>query len=364
MSIQLIGYVRHHPPHLPSGSVDTGVLDIPFIDRAARIHEDAGYDSVLIGHASTLPDAWLLAAHIAGVTRRLGVLIATRPGLSPPTLLARRAVTLEHFVGPGRVGMHIITGGNEVDQHRDGDFLPHDERYRRSGEFMEVLKRMWRDDTAFDYEGAFYRFEGARCVLRPSAPDAIRLCFAGRSEPALAVGARFADTYLVYGEPLEAARRFIENVRAIAAPFGRCPGFGLALRLVVGRTEAQAWDKAHSLVEEATRTEGAAYAAARERVGSAQHSAVGHRILGAAAEAQDVYDERLWMGYARLTGGGGTSSALVGTAAQVADALMRYYDLGIRTFYIRGWDLCEDTAGFGEELIPRLRRDVAARREG
>lgn len=360
--MKLIGYVRHHPPHLPAGSIDSGVFDVPFIDKAAGIHEAAGFDSVLIGHASTHPDAWLVATHIAHVTRRLGVLVATRPGLSPPTLVARRAITLERLAGPGRVGMHIITGGDEVDQHRDGDFLPHDQRYARSGEFMEVLKRVWRDTEPFDYAGSYYRFAQSRSSLRPSAPDAIPLCFAGRSAPALEVGARFADAYLIYGEPLAATRDFIAQMRGIAAPFGRCPGFGLALRLVIGRTEQAAWDKAHALLEQAERTEGAAFAAARQRLDNAvRHSAVGHRILHAFAEAQEVYDERLWMGYARQLGGGGTSSALVGTAAQVADALMRYYDLGIRTVYMRGWDLCEDTAGFGEELIPLLRRHVAAR---
>lgn len=80
-----------------------------------------------------------------------------------------------------------------------------------------LLKRAWHDGDAFNYQGEFYRLEGARRVLRPSAPNAIRLCFAGRSAPALGVGARFADCYLLYGESLATTQDFIKTVRDIAA---------------------------------------------------------------------------------------------------------------------------------------------------
>jgi alkanesulfonate monooxygenase len=45
----------------------------------------------------------------------------------------------------------------------------------------------------------------------------------------------------------------------------------------------------------------------------------------------------------------------VGTAEQVADALLAYYRLGISSFLIRGFDPVSDTTEFGRELIPRVR---------
>jgi alkanesulfonate monooxygenase len=39
------------------------------------------------------------------------------------------------------VAIHVITGGNEADQNRDGDFLDHDTRYRRSAEFISVFRQ-------------------------------------------------------------------------------------------------------------------------------------------------------------------------------------------------------------------------------
>ena len=47
--------------------------------------------------------------------------------------------------------------------------------------------------------------------------------------------------------------------------------------------------------------------------------------------------------------------AMSDAVSEVADALLDYYDLGVSTFLIRGFDPFEDTIDFGRELIPRLR---------
>ena len=45
----------------------------------------------------------------------------------------------------------------------------------------------------------------------------------------------------------------------------------------------------------------------------------------------------------------------------VADALLDYHDLGVRTFLIRGFDPLEDVVDYGRTLIPRVRELVAQR---
>lgn len=74
-----------------------------------------------------------------------------------------------------------------------------------------------------------------------------------------------------------------------------------------------------------------------------------------------VVDKRLWTGIAQLVGGGHNSTALVGTPEQVADALLDYYDLGVRNFLIRGFDPLNDAADYGRALLP-IAREKAARR--
>jgi alkanesulfonate monooxygenase len=76
---------------------------------------------------------------------------------------------------------------------------------------------------------------------------------------------------------------------------------------------------------------------------------------------KDVYDERLWMKVANLTGAAGNSTALVGTPEQVAEAMLRYYDIGITTLLLKGFDPLADAITFGERLIPLIREGAALR---
>jgi len=53
--------------------------------------------------------------------------------------------------------------------------------------------------------------------------------------------------------------------------------------------------------------------------------------------------------------------ALVGTPEQVAEALLDYYDLGVTTFLIRGFDPLEDAIDYGRDLIPLTRKLIEER---
>ena len=84
------------------------------------------------------------------------------------------------------------------------------------------------------------------------------------------------------------------------------------------------------------------------------------RLLDFAAQGE-VHDQRLWMPIAAATGAAGSTTALVGTAEQVAESLLAYYDAGCSTVLIRGFDPLQDTVEYGRELIPILRAEAAAR---
>src|SRR3712207_2292320 len=111
MSVELIGMISHRHAseiHPPSGPV----FDRDYIRDFARAHEDGGFDRILIGYYSPAPDGFLVAAHAAAQTERLGLLLAHRPGFVAPTVAARKLATLDHLSG-GRLALHCITGGSE-----------------------------------------------------------------------------------------------------------------------------------------------------------------------------------------------------------------------------------------------------------
>jgi alkanesulfonate monooxygenase len=360
--------------------MDGPVIDPDYLVDIARAHDKSGFDRVLIGYGAVAPEGWAVAASVLQNTTQLKVLVAHRPGFVQPVLLARMAATLDHLTGGGRIAIHFITGGDEADQRREGDFVPHDVRYRRTGEVMAVLRRVWSEDAPFDFDGEFFRYEGAFSSVKPVVPGGIPFYFAGASPPAIAVGAAQADVYAFWGEPRAAAAARMATIEEEAAKNKRSLRYSISLRPIIADTEAEAWEKAEWIA-----------AKTAERINLAKERMAGHkdtyRGLGGERNAtfsvdrntggttsvgrkrliemsadKDVHDERLWMKVANLTGAAGNSTALVGTPEQVAEAMLRYYDIGFSTLLLKGFDPLADAIDFGKRLLP-LVREGAARRD-
>jgi alkanesulfonate monooxygenase len=112
---------------------------IGYLADVARTAERLGYEAVLTPTGTWCEDAWITTAALTQATARLKFLVAFRPGLVTPTLAAHQAATFQRISG-GRLLLNIVTGGDPVEQRRFGDFLDHDQRYARTGEFLEVLR--------------------------------------------------------------------------------------------------------------------------------------------------------------------------------------------------------------------------------
>lgn len=324
------------------------VVDVGFTRAFARAHEQAGFDRVLIGAYSDGPDGVVVAADVLARTERLGVLLAHRPGFVAPTVFARQLATLDAF-GGGRVSLHVVTGGSDTDLRRDGDALDHDARYRRTDEYLSLLRRVWTEDGPIDHAGEHYRLEGARSQVRPLQRPHPPISFGGSSDAAIEVAARHADVYALWGEPLADAAAHVERVLAAAARHGRRPRISMSFRPILADTEAAAWARADAILE-AVRARGQTAEPKPQAVGSA-------RLLAAAAQG-DVLDERLYTAIARATGAYGNTTALVGTPEQVAASLLTYVGIGVSTFVIRGFDPLDDAIAYGE-LIRLVRAATA-----
>ncbi len=351
MSVEIAGWLA---PRITSEIIAPSgpVFDREILSRTARIHEEGGFDTVLVGYFTNAPDGFLVAALGATHTERLRFLIAHRPGFMAPTLAARKFATLDQLTD-GRVSIHLISGGNELDQAKDGDHLDHAGRYRRTDEYTQVLRDVWMQEGPFDHRGEFYDIRGAfseiRCVQKPHIP----IFGGGGSDEAICCLAPHVDTFMLWGEPLADTKVFMEQVRQAAAPHGRVPKFSVSTRPILGRTEGEAWDRARDILARIEAAHGGRTPRRPDNVAS-------QRLLDVAA-AQELYDRCLWTPLATASGAPGNSTALVGTAETVAAAMVDYYDIGATTLLIRGYDPLVDAEEYGRELIPRVRELVAQR---
>jgi alkanesulfonate monooxygenase len=339
------------------------VIDRDYLRRFARAHEDAGFDRVLIGYSSSQPDGLQVAAYAAAQTERLSYLIAHRPGFVAPSVAARAFATLDTLAG-GRIAVHVITGGSDGEQRRDGDYLAKDERYDRTDEYLDVLKLAWTTEGPFSYSGRYYQVEDSHSDVRSPQSPRIPLYFGGSSQAAYRVGSKHAA---LWGEPLAETAQQIASVAAAAKAAGRDepPRVSVSFRPILGATEELAWERAHRILDVTQAQYAANQAQWRRPVfalgGTDSPENVGSQRLLAAAASGELHDRALWTPLAAATGAAGNSTALVGTPETVAAALLDYVDIGVTTLLIRGYDPYDDAVEYGRLLLPLVRAEVARR---
>ena len=137
----------------------TSKIDLEFFRTYVRALEESGFDYTLLGYASNWSDSFIMASAVGQLTERIKPVVALRPNTTFPTVAAQKLSTLDQLT-LGRAVVHLISGGNDAEQRRQGDYLPKDRRYARTSEYIDILRRSWTSDVPFDHNGEFYKFEG------------------------------------------------------------------------------------------------------------------------------------------------------------------------------------------------------------
>ncbi|GGK03316.1 alkanesulfonate monooxygenase [Pilimelia anulata] len=320
---------------------------LAYLGQIARSAEQLGFVGALTPTGAWCEDAWLTTAMLVESTERLRFLVAFRPGFVSPTLGAQMAATFQRHSG-GRLLLNVVTGGESHEQRAYGDFLDKPARYRRTDEFLHVVRALWAGGPV-DFAGEHLRVEGAQLDRVPDPVPAVY--FGGSSPEAIDVAARHVDTYLTWGEPPAAVAAKLDRVRAAAAARGRELRYGIRLHVISRDTADEAWARARRLlagIDPAT-------IAAVQR-GLARSESEGQRRMldlhGGSTDRLEVAPN-LWAGVGLVRGGAGT--ALVGSHTEVADRIAEYHRLGITEFVLSGHPHLEEAYWFGEGVLPVLR---------
>jgi alkanesulfonate monooxygenase len=321
---------------------------IAYLTQVATAAEDLGFEAALTPTGGWCDDAWVVTAMLSETSERLKFLVAFRPGLVSPTLAAQMAATFQ-WHSQGRLLLNVVTGGDADEQRAFGDFLEKEERYRRTGEFLEIVRRLWDGETV-DYSGEHLQVEGATIHRLPDPRPEIY--FGGSSPAGIEVAATHVDVYLTWGEPPAAVAEKIERVRAAAADRGRELRFGIRLHTISRDDASSAWAGAERLLDSVP-----AATIAQVQAKLRQSQSEGQRRMlelhGGSRDSLEVYPN-LWAGVGLGRGGAGT--ALVGSHEEVASLIEEYADAGIDEFVLSGYPHLEELYWFGEGVLPLLER--------
>ncbi len=192
-------------------------LNWPRWQRIAQATEDLGFAGLYRSDHYTNanpPDLdslelWVSLTWLASHTRR----IEFGPLVSPvsfrhPSMTARMASAIDDL-SEGRLVLGIGAGWQEREHHNFGlELLEIDERFERFNEGLEVISLLLASNLPVDYEGNYFRLEGAILLPRPRRRNGPPILIGGNGEKrTLPLAARLADEWnAVYITPAEFSR--------------------------------------------------------------------------------------------------------------------------------------------------------------
>ena len=326
--------------------------DIDYNRKLARIAEQAGFDYALsqirftAGYGAEYQHESVAISHaLLAATEKLKVIAAILPGPWHPAVLAKQIATIDQLTG-GRVAVNVVSGWFRGEFHGIGEpWLEHDERYRRSQEFIEVLKGIWTQDN-FTYKGDFYRFHDYTLKPKPLQQPHPEIFQGGSSRAARDMAARVSDWYFTNGNTVEGIKAQVDDIRAKAAANGHTVKVGINAFIIARDTEAEAQQVLAEIIDHADPDAVRAFGHEVKQAGAASPEGEGN---WAKSTFQDLvqYND-------------GFKTNLIGTPRQIAERIVALKAVGVDLVLSGFLHFQEEVAYFGEKVLP-LVRELEAR---
>jgi alkanesulfonate monooxygenase len=318
---------------------------IEFCRRA----EECGIDSLLVDFGFAKPDPMLLAAILGQGARKIKFILAYRSGLFSPAMFVQQLNTLSALI-EGRLLLNIVAGYSPEEQRGYGDFLSHDERYDRTEEFLAACRAFWNGGVAVNFSGKHYRVEKGTLKTPFVSHDRSfpEIIIGGGSAQAQNLALREGTCWMQLADAPEKIRAGVSTVLASGVEAG------LRLCVISRPTHQGAVEAAHALIggeHHARKSDG--QTSFIQKTDSVSFKAAYQR------GDDEWLTPTLWTGAVRVQGP--TAISLVGSPAEIADAIMEYKDVGISQFILSGWPKLAEMTYFGQDVLPRIRQKEAER---
>jgi alkanesulfonate monooxygenase len=340
-----------------AGGGEVGFSYIDYLVEIARAAEIAGFQGGLIPSFPMTDEPWAISSFLAQETKTFRFMIAFQPGFLNPVVAARMTASLQRISG-GRALFNIITGGGGPSQLWWGDSVPHDDRYTRTTEFLDVLRGVWQGGP-FSYQGKFYRVAEAGLSDQLSRESFPEIYFSGSSDAALVSAAKHADYYLSWLEPSAQLAEKFSRAKERTAQLGRKIKCAVRVDIVARPTAEEAWEevkRGFDSVDPATLEKLRNSVAAGDSVGSARQYTQRSNTINSYKDL--IMEPHVWSGFNLLRGG--QTNGIVGSYEQVAEKLDQLVALGADAFILASTPHLEEAYRVGEEVLPLVRGKAAA----
>jgi FMNH2-dependent dimethyl sulfone monooxygenase len=235
---------------LPAGRRDAQFdFGVDLLLAADRV----GFDLVLFAerHLGNDLAAWVMASAIGSRLNRIRALVAVHPGLWDPVMVGKLAVSLDRICS-GRMALNIVNGWfDEEFRMFGGTVLQGEARYRRTVEFIDILRGLWANET-FSYAGDHYKVDKGQLLLKPASPTPPEIYSVSRSDRGRDFIAEHCDWWFVdYPKTAETTDEVLRGIEDSVADMnrrtnrlGRKVRYALNPFLALGRDEQDAFKTA------------------------------------------------------------------------------------------------------------------------
>ena len=321
--------------------------DIDYNRKLAQIAEKSGFDYALsqirftAGYGAENQHEPVLFSHaLLQATERLKLIAAILPGPWHPAVVAKQIATLDHLSG-GRIAVNIVSGWFRGEFHAIGEpWLEHDERYRRSEEFIRALKGIWTEDY-LSFKGDFYRFQNYSLKPKPLQQPHPEIFQGGSSRAARDMASRVSDWYFTNGNTPEGHAEQIADIRLKAASNGHSVKIGVNAFIIARDTEAEAKAVLQEIIDKAIpqAVEGFAYEV--KNAGKASPEGEGNWAKSTFEDLVQYND--------------GFKTNLIGTPEQIAERIVHLKSIGVDLVLAGFLHFQEEVEYFGRRVLPLVR---------
>ena len=326
--------------------------DIGYNRKLAQIAEAAGFEYALsqirftAGYGADNQHESVSFSHaLLEATTTLKVIAALLPGPWNPALAAKQIATINHLTN-GRVAVNVVSGWFRGEFAAIGEpWLDHDERYRRSEEFIRALKGIWSEDD-FTFAGDFYRFRNYSMKPKPIDPQP-EVFQGGSSRAARDMAARVSDWYFTNGNVPEEIKKQVDDIHDKARANGHTVRIGMNAFAIARDTEAEAKDVLEEIIDKANPEAVQGFADQVKNAGKASPEGQGNWAKSTARDLVQYND--------------GFRSNLIGTPEQIAERILAFKDVGVDLVLLGFLHFQEEVEFFGRHVIPLVRELEAAR---
>jgi F420-dependent oxidoreductase-like protein len=167
-------------------------------------------------------ESWTTISVLAGVTSkiRLGTMM-TGIIYRHPSILAKIGATLD-VLSKGRLFMGIGAAWNEEESSAYGVPFPSiKERFVRLEEAIQIIRKMWTDETSTSFNGKYYQIKNAYCNPKPVQKPSPPIMIGGSGErQTLRLVAKYADACNLFGSA-ETVKRKLSILKEHCRNVGR-----------------------------------------------------------------------------------------------------------------------------------------------